>query len=71
MERELNPEPVIFYNVDIQLLEGTCSLKYEIIDNLDLNRQLDSIRYELLHLHRKFELQLEIEFSAYKQRILT
>jgi hypothetical protein len=66
MESELKPETVIFYNVDTQLLEGTSSLKYEIIDDLDLNRQLDSIRYELLHLHRKVELQLEIEFSAYK-----
>ena len=66
MERELKPETVIFYNVDTQLLEGTSSLKYEVIDNLDLNRQLDSIRYELIHLHRKVELQLEIEFSAYK-----
>lgn len=66
MEKELTPEAVIFYNVDVQLLEGTSSLKYELIDNLELNRQLDSIRYELLHLHRKIELQLDIEFSTYK-----
>ncbi len=66
IEKELSPEAVIFYNVDLQLLEGTSSLKYELIDNLELNQQLDSIRYELIHLHRKIELQLDIEFSSYK-----
>jgi len=66
MEREVRPESVIFYNVDTQLLEATSSIKYEITEDLDLNRRLDSIRYELLHLHRKVELQLEIEYSAYK-----
>jgi len=66
MERQLQPETVIFYNVDIQLLESTGSIKYEIVDDLDLNRRLDSIRYELGHLHRKVELQLEIEYSSYK-----
>jgi hypothetical protein len=66
MEQELRPERVIFYNVDTQLLESSGSIKYEIIDDLDLNHRLDSIRYELLHLHRKVELQLEIEYSSYK-----
>ncbi|MBW1796037.1 MAG: hypothetical protein JRJ38_16715 [Deltaproteobacteria bacterium] len=66
MERELRPESVIFYNVDTQLLESTSSMKNETIEDLDLNRRLDSIRYELLHLHRKVELQLEIEYSPYK-----
>jgi len=66
MDCELKPEVVIFYNVDTQLLESTSSIKYEIIDDLNMNRQLDSIRYELLHLHRKIDLQLDIEYSAYK-----
>lgn len=63
---ELKPEVVIFYNVDTLLLESISSIKYETIDDLDLNRRLDSIRYELLHLHRKIDLQLEIQYSAYR-----
>jgi len=66
MEQELRPKTLIFYNVDTQLLEATSSIKYEILDELELSRLLDSIRYELLHLHRKVELQLEIEYSAFK-----
>jgi len=66
MEGELQPATVLFYNVDTQLLEATSAIKYEILDELELSRLLDSIRYELLHLHRKVELQLEIEYSASK-----
>jgi uncharacterized membrane-anchored protein YhcB (DUF1043 family) len=66
MEKELTPNIVIFYNVDTQLLESTSSIKYENIDDLNLNQQLDSIRYELIHLHRKIDLQLDIEYSAYR-----
>lgn len=64
MTSELTPDSVITYNVDTSLLESTASLKYEIIDHLDLNRRLDALRYELQHLHRKVELQLEVEFSS-------
>lgn len=66
MESELAPNYVIFYNVDTELLESTSSVKYEFIDNLRFNRLIDSIRYELLHLHRKVELQLEIEYGGYR-----
>ncbi len=64
MSRELDPKYIIFYNVDTSLLESTASLKYEIIDNSELNRRLDTLRYELQHIHRKVELQLEIAYSA-------
>lgn len=66
MEQEVRPDYIIFYNVDTQLLESVSSIKYDLIDDLDFNRRLDSIRYELIHLHRKVELQLEIEYSVYK-----
>ena len=59
MENELKPEVVFFYNVETQLLESTSFLKYEILDDLELNLQLDMVRYELMQLHRKVELQLE------------
>jgi hypothetical protein len=66
MEQELKPGGGVYYNVDTQLLESTSSLKYGIIEDLDLNRRLDSIRYELLHLHRKVEIQLDIAYSTYR-----
>jgi len=59
MSKEL-PAQAIYYNVDIELLEATASLKYETIDDLDFNREIDQIRYELLHLHRKVDLQLQL-----------
>lgn len=66
MKAQLTPQSVIFYNVDTLLLDSTSSIKYQLIEDLSLNQVLDSIRYELAHLHRKVELQLEIEFSAFK-----
>lgn len=65
IEEQLKPETVIFYNVDTQVLESTSSIKYEIIGDFSLNQRLDSIRYELLHFHRKIELQLEISYSVF------
>ena len=62
---ELEPETILVYNVDTQLLESTSSIKYEIIENTELNRRLDSIRYELLYLHHKLELQFGIAFISY------
>jgi hypothetical protein len=53
------PTKIIYYNVDVELLEATASLKYGAVDDLDFNRQIDIIRYELVHLHRKVNLLLE------------
>ena len=66
IERELRPTVVIYYNVDTQILESTASIKYEIIDDLELNQQLDYIKYELLHIHRKIELQLTVAYGEYR-----
>ncbi len=51
---------IIFYNADTALLDATTAIKYEIIEYLDLNRPIGSVRYELQHLHRKIELQLDL-----------
>jgi hypothetical protein len=66
IEEDLKPGYVFFYNVDTLLLDATSSLKYEILDNIKLNQLLDSVRYELLHLHRKVNLQIEISFSTFR-----
>lgn len=45
---------------------ATWAGEYEVIGNAALNKLLDSIRYELQHLHRKVELQLEIQYSPFR-----
>lgn len=66
MQREVKPDRVIFYNVDITVFDATASLKFELISNPDLNTLLERIRYELQHLHRKVNLQLEITYSTFR-----
>ena len=60
MSREISPHFTITYNVDTTLLESTASIKYEIINNLELNRTLDTVRYELLHLYRQVDILLDL-----------
>lgn len=68
MSQELTTGSLITYNTDPLLLDSTASLKYEIIDDLDLNRQLDVLRYELQHLHRKVKLRWQLEFSLIRDQ---
>ena len=70
MKEQLTPGTVIFYNVDTLTLDATSSIKYDIIDDLKLNRLLDSVRFELSHLYRKVELQLEISYGSNSSREL-
>lgn len=65
-KNDLTNGNVIFYNVDISLLESTSNLKYEIIEDLEFNNSLDSVRYELGHLNKKISLFLEINFSTFR-----
>lgn len=64
MMKEVKPDTVIYYNVDTSILESTASVKYEILHNYRLNKKLDSLRYELQHLERKIDLQLEITYNG-------
>ena len=63
IEKEL-PKQVIFYGVDILIFEATASLRHEILDDAELIRLIDSVYFELLHLQRKIDLQLEMWASA-------
>jgi hypothetical protein len=65
MQKEVTPSSVLFYNVDTSLLDATASLKYEVIDNLELNRLLDAFKHSLLILHRKIELQVDMQYSTF------
>jgi hypothetical protein len=56
MEREIKPGLIVFYSLHTSVLESTSSVKYEIIDDLDLNKELDVIRYELIHIQHKLQI---------------
>lgn len=57
------PDGILFFNVDLPLLESTASLKYEVLDDIELCREIDHLHYELVHLSRKVDILLELEFN--------
>ncbi len=59
----LRPGSVIYPNLDIEQLEATASLKYEIIDDLRLNGQLDVVRFNLRFIRRLLDLSLDFSYS--------
>ena len=59
-----NPGGTPFFNVDLPLLESTANLKYEILHDINLCREIDHFRYELTHLSRKIDLLLGLEFDS-------
>lgn len=60
-----------FFNVDLTLLEATATLKYEILNNIELCREIDTLRYELTHLSRKINVLLELEFNPSARMAVT
>lgn len=58
------PNGTPFFNVDVTLLESTASLKYEVLNDLVLCREVDELRFELVRLSRKVELLLKLEFDS-------
>lgn len=62
----LTPDDVPLLNVDPTVLDATAGLKWEIIDDAELNAALDLVRYALQDLRRKLDLQLEMENSSFK-----
>lgn len=63
IEEQLTGEVVIFYNVDLTVLDSLSSATFGILP-VKLTTAVDSLRYELSHLHRKVELQLETAYGA-------
>ena len=59
----LVPGSVIYPNLDIEQLEATSSLKYEIVDDLRLNAQLDLVRFNLRFIRRLLDLSLDLSYS--------
>jgi len=52
-----------FFNVDLPLLESTAALKYEVLGDIGLCREIDHLRFELVHLSRKVDLLLDLDFD--------
>lgn len=54
----------IFYNVDLSVIQAFETQQAILIEDVALSEKLANLRYELSHLHRKVELQLQIEFDG-------
>ncbi len=61
---QLNAGNANFLNVRTSFLESTASFKYEVIDNIKLNVDLDNVTYDLGQLNRALDLQLEVAFRT-------
>jgi hypothetical protein len=66
MEQDIEgPGKVLYYTLDTSVLEATSSIKYELIDDLSVNQEIDGIRYELLHIQRKLQIHTETAFNLF------
>jgi len=61
--KNLKPGHAIYSNLDIEQLEATASLKYEIVDDLMLNARLDIVRFNLRFIRRLLDLSLDFSYS--------
>jgi len=69
VERQLAPGRVIYSNLDIEQLESTAALKYEIVDNLSICGSLDVVRYDLRYISRLMDLNLTMSFGAFRAAV--
>jgi hypothetical protein len=66
---QLAPGRIIYSNLDIEQLESTAALKYEIIDDLAICGNLDLVRYDLRHISRLMDLNLTMSFGAFRAAV--
>lgn len=65
IKRELSAESVLFYHLDLSIWQ-THSERLDSVENRELARKITMTYYELEHLNRKMDLQLETVYSAFK-----
>ena len=53
------------YNLYVSILDSTRSLKDEIIDDIEINKELDAVSYELGHIRRKLEIHTDSAYSTF------
>lgn len=61
-EVEKNQTPT--FNVDLTLLESTATIKYDLLDDMELCSELDELRYELTHLSRKIDRLFDLHLNT-------
>jgi len=61
---EISDQIFLTLNVDTSIFEATRSLKYEVMSDINLSRDIDVIGYRLSSLSRQIELRFEMEFSG-------
>lgn len=61
---ELSDKAFLTTNVDRSVLEGTLSLKYEIMNDINLNRDIDEFGHRISLLHKFIETSFEMEHSG-------
>jgi hypothetical protein len=65
IQRELKPNSIIYYNIDMNTWKKTTSLEdFELIINSALLRHIYRIYYEYEHLNRKIDAQFNMHYSV-------
>jgi hypothetical protein len=65
IQRELRVETVLFYHLDLSPWQ-THSGRLDSVENRELVQRIARTYYELEHLNRKMDLQLEMAYSAFR-----
>lgn len=58
-----DPGTTPHFNVDIALLDATSAIKYELLSDVSLCKDVDKLRYELTHLSRKVDVLFSLRFN--------
>jgi len=58
--RDLDAGRIAYVSLDLTLLDSTASLKYELLDDIELCKAIDGVRYGSMQLNRKLDLHLRI-----------
>lgn len=61
---QISDQEVLMVNVDLSVLEATRPLKYDVLRDIDLSRDIDEVGYHLTSLHRLVDLCFELEYSG-------
>ena len=61
--KDISDEQILDVNIDLSVLDSTQSLKYDLLGDIELNRDIDEVRFQLATLHRLVDLRLGVEYS--------
>jgi hypothetical protein len=58
------PQQIVFQNLDLSILDSTASLKYEVLDDIDFCRRLDSLRAESRQAYTQLDQLRNVDFDG-------